>query len=286
MPSTSVSTLAQAALDVLLTADPLEKARLSRRAAAAWQSGEIDTLGLVEPPDIPARPPRPQLLPPRDMPRRRRAGSVAGRIALLHALAHIELNAIDLSWDIIVRFCGRHVPTIPRGFVDDWVGVADDEARHYRLLADRLADFGAAYGDHPAHDGLWQAATDTAHSLGARLAVVPLVLEARGLDVTPAMVEALHAADDPASATILQTIHDDEIGHVAVGRRWFEWWCRQDDLLPVTTYQHLVRTHFKGVLKRPFNTKSRDLAGFHAAFYEPLADQPLGTSEAASPQVS
>ena len=151
------------------------------------------------------------------MPRRRNFGSQAGRIALIHALAHIELNAIDLAWDIIARF---HDNRLPRAFYDDWVGVAAEEAEHFALLADRLAALGAAYGDLPAHDGLWEAAAATAHDLLARLAIVPLVLEARGLDVTPEMILRLERADDTASAAILGRIYQDEIGHVAVGMRW------------------------------------------------------------------
>jgi len=186
----------------------------------------------------------------------------------LHALAHIELNAIDLAWDILARFAG---PDLPEAFYADWIGVADDEARHFEMLSERLAALGAAYGDLPAHDGLWQSAAATAHDLAARLAVVPMVLEARGLDVTPAMVAKLEAVGDRASAAVLQTIHDDEIGHVAVGRRWFQFVCEERGLDPAATFQNLVRAHFKGQVKPPFNQLSRDRAGLPAAYYEPLA---------------
>jgi uncharacterized ferritin-like protein (DUF455 family) len=202
------------------------------------------------------------------MPKRRAGGSPAGRIALLHALAHIELNAIDLAWDIIARFGAA---ALPREFYDDWVRVAAEEAEHHALLAERLAGFGAAYGDLPAHDGLWQAAETTSHDLLARLAVVPLVLEARGLDVTPEMTLRLERLGDRESAAILRRIYADEIGHVAVGRRWFEFVCAARDLPPVATYHALVRRHFRGGLKAPFNTEGRDAAGFAAAFYAPLA---------------
>ena len=175
--------LCQAAVAVLRTAEPAEKVKLSHAAAAGWRSGAIDDVGSAAPPARPARPPRPELRPPRDMPKRRAGGT--GRVALLHALAHIELNAIDLAWDIVARFTGE---ALPRAFYDDWVKVADEEAKHFGLLAGRLMALGAAYGDLPAHDGLWQAAEATAHDLLARLAVVPLVLEARGLDVAPAMI--------------------------------------------------------------------------------------------------
>jgi uncharacterized ferritin-like protein (DUF455 family) len=208
------------------------------------------------------------LLPPREMPKRRAFGSRAGRIALLHALAHIELNAIDLGWDIVARFSGS---ALPRSFFDDWVGVAAEEAGHFELLAARLADFGARYGDLPAHDGLWEAAAATADDLLARLAVVPLVLEARGLDVTPQMAERLERAGDAPSAAILRHIYRQEIGHVAIGRRWFERLCRSRGLVPEHVFGERVRRCFKGSLKPPFNHAARAAAGFPASYYEPLA---------------
>jgi uncharacterized ferritin-like protein (DUF455 family) len=206
--------------------------------------------------------------------RRRISPHPAGRIALVHALAHIELNAIDLAWDVIARF--RAVPGLPREFFGDWVGVAMEEAKHFTLLDARLAELGAAYGDLPAHDGLWQAAEATAHDLAARLAVVPLVLEARGLDVTPDMIARLVNAGDGASAAILQVIHDEEIGHVAVGRRWFEHCCRDAGRDPVPAYHALVRQYFRGHIKAPFNHASRARAGLTPAYYMPLAEAPVG----------
>lgn len=202
------------------------------------------------------------------MPRRRGGGSPAGRIALLHALAHIELNAIDLAWDLIARFAAAE---LPQEFYNDWVGVAAEEAEHHVLLAERLGAFGACYGDLPAHDGLWQAAEATSHDLLARLAVVPLVLEARGLDVTPTMIARLDRLGDAESAAVLRRIYDDEIGHVATGIRWFEFLCARDALPPAETYRALVRRYFKGVLKPPFNDAARTAAGFSAIFYAPLA---------------
>jgi len=225
-------------------------------------------IGAAAPPDRPARPERPVLLPPREMPRRRNFGSPAGRIALLHALAHIELNAIDLAWDIVGRFSA---PELPRRFFDDWTGIAAEEAEHFALLAARLEGFGARYGDLPAHDGLWEAAAATRHDLLARLAIVPLVLEARGLDVTPEMADRLHRAGDDDSATILGRIFRDEIGHVAVGVRWFKYLCRAGGHDPGLAFQACVRAHFKGRLKPPFNRAARDKAGFPAEYYEPLA---------------
>lgn len=268
-----MSTLSEAACAVLTTTDPAAKARLSRQIATEWRSGKIADIGDASPPDRPARPSEPLLMAPKFVKRRRISAHPAGRVALLHALAHIELNAVDLAWDIIARFapCVAHGPSLPRAFFDDWVGVADEEAKHFSLLSERLRDLDAAYGDLPAHDGLWQAAQSTAHDLAARLAVVPLVLEARGLDVTPAMIDRLKGADDEESAAILQIIHDDEIGHVAVGRRWFEHVCQEAGEDPVPTYHALVRRHFRGAIKSPFNRESRDRAGFAAAYYEPLA---------------
>jgi uncharacterized ferritin-like protein (DUF455 family) len=202
------------------------------------------------------------------MPRRRAAGSAAGRIALLHALAHIELNAIDLAWDIIARFTEQ---SLPREFYDDWVAVAVEEAKHHALVVARLAELGARYGDLPAHDGLWEAAQATAHDLLARLAVVPLVLEARGLDVTPAMIARLDRFGDAESAAVLQVIYDDEIGHVATGLRWFARLCAERGREPVATYQQLVRRHFRGALKPPFNRSGRDAAGLAEQYYAALA---------------
>jgi uncharacterized ferritin-like protein (DUF455 family) len=263
-------TLAEGAAAILAAGEPAEKVALSRALATRWRAGGM-TIGNAIPPPRPARPARPALCPPRDMPRRRNFGSIAGRIALIHALAHIELNAIDLAWDIIARFPGAD---LPRGFYDDWVGVAAEEAEHFTLLVDRLGALGAAYGELPAHDGLWEAAAATAHDLLARLAVVPLVLEARGLDVTPEMTLRLERAGDEASAAILRRIYDDEIGHVAVGARWFERLCRQHGLDPEAVFRDKVRRHFNGALKPPFNRTARDAAGLPQQWYEMLSAQP------------
>jgi uncharacterized ferritin-like protein (DUF455 family) len=260
--------LAGAACAVLKTPEPAAKVALSYAIAAAWRHGELAEIGRAPPPERPARPAQPLLLAPRDMPKRRAGGAQGTRTALLHALAHIELNAIDLAWDIIARFGDE---ALPRDFYDDWVGVAAEEAKHHELLAARLADLGAAYGDLPAHDGLWGAAQATAHDLLARLAVVPLVLEARGLDVTPAMIGRLARAGDGESAAVLRIIYADEIGHVASGSRWFAWLCDRRGLAPEATYQALVTRHFRGALKPPFNRDGRAAAGLAPGYYEPLA---------------
>ncbi|MCG8596176.1 MAG: ferritin-like domain-containing protein [Kiloniellales bacterium] len=260
--------LAEAAVAVLAAAEPPDKLRLTEAAAAAWQDGRITKVGRADPPARPARPARPLLVPPREVPRRRIGRDPAGRIALLHALAHIELNAIDLAWDLIARFgSGEGGSELPRAFFDDWCRVAADEARHFGLLSARLGELGAAYGDLPAHDGLWEAARATSGDLLARLAVVPLVLEARGLDVTPGMIDKLRRAGDPASAAILEVIYREEITHVAAGERWFAFLCRGQGASPGPTWEILVRRHFKGLLKPPFNDEARRAAGMSPDVY-------------------
>ncbi|MGO1118044.1 ferritin-like domain-containing protein [Rhodovibrionaceae bacterium A322] len=261
-------TLTAAACSVLNQADPVVKARRSRAAAADWRAKRLQGIGDSLPPSRPARPDHPLLVAPKDVPKRRLNSNPEGRIALLHALAHIELNAIDLAWDIIARFAGQ---ALPEAFFDDWVMVADDEAKHYLMLADRLSDLGAAYGDLPAHDGLWQAAEVTAHDLLARLAVVPMVLEARGVDITPKTIDRLKSFGDKESAAALEVIYKDEITHVAAGRRWFEWSCQEQKIDPVQTFQELVRKYFKGQIKPPFNEEGRLEAGFPPHYYLPLS---------------
>jgi uncharacterized ferritin-like protein (DUF455 family) len=250
---------------VLETPEPAGKVRLTRAVAAAWAAGEIGKIGRAQPPERPARPVLPLLRPPREMPRRRVGPGSKGRIALYHALAHIELNAIDLAWDLIARFTGEG---LPRAFHDDWVRVAAEEAKHFTLLDARLTALGAAYGDLPAHGGLWEAAQETARDLLARLAVVPLVLEARGLDVTPGLIAKLEAVGDTQGAAALRVIYEEEIGHVAAGKRWFDCLCRRRGLEPDQAWPALVRRHFKGALKPPFNQAARQRAGLAPAFYQ------------------
>ena len=218
-------------------------------------------------PAQPARPERPELMAPARMPKRGRAGSPRSRIALLHALAHIEFSAIDLAFDLV----GRFGAVFPRAFADDWVAVGADEAMHFALLSRRLAALGARYGDLPAHAGLWDAAADTADDPLARLAVVPTVLEARGLDVTPGMVAALERAGDARSAAILVRIYKDEIRHVGAGMRWFRFGCESALLDPVPTWKALVQKHFRGIVKPPFNDSARGEAGLSRDFYGGLA---------------
>jgi uncharacterized ferritin-like protein (DUF455 family) len=275
-------TLAELAVEVLTTADGREKTAISHRNAARWRearaAGQPLAIGTATPPPRPARPARPDLLPPRDVPRRR-PGSPHGRIALLHALAHIELNAVDLHWDIIARF--TDVP-MPPGFYDDWVKSADEESKHFNLLCDCLEAMGSHYGALPAHAGMWRAAEDTAEDLMGRLAVVPMVLEARGLDVTPGMIEIFDKAGEGAATAALRTIYAEEVGHVAYGVKWFNWLCGRDGLDPKDEFHALVRRYFRGALKPPFNEEKRAEAGLPPDFYWPLADEVEGAAGTAA----
>ena len=257
------ATLSEAALAVLLEPSAVGKVARTRAYGDAWSDRRLTEIGCAIPPARPARPPRAQLCPPRDMPKRRKGGA-AGRAAFVHAIAHIELNAIDLAWDIVARFTGE---VLPQAFYDDWVSVALDEAEHFAMLSNRLAELGYAYGDLPAHDGLWQAATDTADDLLARLAVVPMILEARGLDTTPDAVRRLSEAGDHETATILETIGREEIPHVAAGVRWFEFLCERRGREPVAAFHDLVRSRFNGVIKAPFNHAARRAAGMAEPYY-------------------
>ena len=258
-----MTSLASACRGVLLTAEPYDKVRAARAAARAWRRGELGWSFDVGMPESPARPAAPELLPASRMPKRGRGGSERGRIAMLHALAHIEFAAIDLAFDLVGRFGGE----FPREFVDDWIGVGADEAMHFALLDRRLRALGACYGALPAHDGLWEAADATAGDALARLAVVPMVLEARGLDVTPATVGRFEAAGDARSAAILSRIYRDEIRHVRAGTKWFGWGCKARRIAPVSEWQRLVRTHFRGAVKPPFNDSARGEAGLSRDYY-------------------
>ncbi|MCW5645876.1 MAG: ferritin-like domain-containing protein [Sphingopyxis sp.] len=259
--------LDEAARAVLLTADPHAKRRAARAFARAWRRGEIDHRCAAAMPDQPAWPAAPQLLAPNQMPKRGKGGSERGRIALLHALAHIEFVAIDLAVDLVGRFGDQ----FPRAFVDDWVAVAADEAMHFALLDRRLRTLGSHYGAFPAHAGLWEAAQVTADDALARLAIVPMVLEARGLDVTPATVERFRAAGDEASARILSRIYRDEIRHVRAGTDWFGWLCDERGFNAVETWQSLVKSRFRGILKPPFNDSARHDAGLTQEYYALVA---------------
>ncbi len=264
-----------AALSVLMTADPAGKAACARRVAADWRAGALALPERGAPgiaPDRPARPDKPVLAPPSGVPKRK-LGSRQGRFALLHAVAHIEFNAIDLTFDLVARFGGdaRISDEDRAAFISDWITVGDDEARHFGLLGERLTALGGAYGDLPAHDGLWSAAEATKDDLPARLAIAPMVLEARGLDVTPVMIERLRAAADEESAGALEIIYTEEVAHVAAGRRWFDAVVSAEGHDPRVRFQTLVRQYFRGALKPPFNIPARDRANLPEDWYAPLA---------------
>ncbi|MCQ4167156.1 ferritin-like domain-containing protein [Tahibacter harae] len=261
------SNLFAAARDCLAECQPQRKLALTQATAQAYAAGRLtlDDGGAVQPIGEPGRPARPELVPPRQL-AQRGLGSPAGRAALVHAVAHIEFNAINLAWDAVYRFRG-----MPAGFYADWIAVAADEARHFALLSRRLDDFGMAYGDLPAHDGLWDMARRTAHSCLERMALVPRVLEARGLDVTPGMIERLVAVDDTATVAILEQILAEEVAHVAAGTRWFAWCCERAGVDPADTFTDLLQRYGRGVLKGPFNRRDRLAAGFTAHELDRLA---------------
>lgn len=265
--------LAERAVDVLTTADGRKKTALSRAHAAEWfrlrDAGTPMAIGQASPPGTPARPEKPELLAPNQVPRRR-ANTGPGRIALLHAIAHIELNAVDLHWDIIARFA--HIP-MPLGFYDDWVRAADDESKHFNLMCDCLEALGSSYGAIPAHAGMWRAAEDTSEDLLGRLAVVPMVLEARGLDVTPGMITIFRQADIADAVAALEVIYKEEVAHVAYGSKWFNWLCGRDGSDPKDVFHTLVRRYFHGTLKPPFNEEKRAEAGLPPDFYWPLSER-------------
>lgn len=259
--------LGAACVKVLAQADPRAKIMAARKVARAWRLGQLEHRFTADPPERPARPTHPELRPPNQMPKRGRGGSVRARIAMIHAIAHIEFVAIDLAFDLIARFGSE----FPREFADDWLRVGAEEAMHFALLNRRLRELGSHYGALPAHDGLWAAAIETAHDAAARLAVVPMVLEARALDITPQTITRFAGAGDQRTAQYLKRIMRDEIRHVAAGTKWFCWTMNRTGEDSRKGYQRLVAQHFRGTLKPPFNDSARDEAGLTQDFYIPLA---------------
>jgi len=235
-----------------------DKATCVHTLHADWQAGRIDlaTAATRIPIDQPGQPEKPELVPPQQVPRRR-ASTLPGRAALIHALAHIEFNAINLALDAAHRFSG-----MPPQYYTDWLTVAEEEAQHFELLNAHLATLGYAYGDFPAHNGLWDMALKTAHDPLVRMALVPRVLEARGLDATPLIVDKLRAVNDTRMIEILAVIERDEIGHVAIGSRWFGWLCAARGLQPDATFRQLLVDYDAPPLKPPFNLAARRQAGF------------------------
>ena len=245
------------ALEILALADPAEKAAQTRALVAALGPVVIDTEAVLATPDaIPGRPALPSLVSPNDVPRRSPA-TPEGRAALLHAVTHIEFNAINLALDAVWRFAG-----MPLQYYLDWLGVASEEALHFTLLREHLVSLGFDYGSFDAHDGLWAMTQRTAHDITARMALVPRTLEARGLDATPPMQARLRQAGDLRAAEILGVILRDEVGHVAIGNHWYRWLCARDGHDPVAHYAELARRHHAPRLHPPFNFEARRAAGF------------------------
>jgi len=254
-----VTDLHAAAKQCLDATDPAEKLRLTRATWEALLAGNLHADSAAPPPQpisAPGRPARPALVNARQVPQRG-LGSDEGRAALVHAIAHIEFNAINLAWDAVYRFRDK-----PAAYYRDWASCANDEARHFAMLAGRLEELGHAYGDFAAHDGLWQMAEKTAGSDTARMALVPRVLEARGLDVTPGMIERLRQLGDTRTVAILQVILREEVAHVAAGTRWYRHCCARDGLDPVDTFFALLQDYMGVSLRGPFNLPARRAAGF------------------------
>ncbi|MCZ8368724.1 MAG: ferritin-like domain-containing protein [Porphyrobacter sp.] len=262
-----MTTVARAIRAALLTPEPRAKCFATRALARDWRRGGLGWEFDVAMPDWPAWPDAPELLPPGQMPKRRKGGSERGRIALWHSLAHIEFVAIDLALDMAGRFGAE----MGAEFVSDFLDVAADEAMHFALLARKLESLGSHYGALPAHAGLWEAAFATRHDVAARLAVVPMVLEARGLDVTPATLERVAASGDVNGAKILTRILDDEIRHVAAGTKHFLRCAEVAREEPESLWQNLVKSHFRGHIKPPFNDSARLAAGLSRGFYAAIA---------------
>jgi len=244
----------------LAACDPAEKVAHTQRAGQLLRDGacrlDIDAAPLRL--DSPGRPDRPRLVHYSQLPGRK-LGSREGRAAFIHALAHIEFNAINLAWDAVLRFRG-----LPQDFYRDWVRVAAEEALHFNLLDARLQGLGSGYGEFPAHDGLWEMAAKTAGDVLVRMALVPRVLEARGLDVTPAMIRRLQQAGDADTVAILDRLYADEIGHVEIGSRWYRYLCAQRGLEPAATFRALLADYDLDRIKSPVNEAARAQAGFDA----------------------
>ncbi|TRD11240.1 ferritin-like domain-containing protein [Erythrobacter insulae] len=260
----SLTSAIEAALN---TADPRAKCFATRDVARRWRRDELAWQFDVTMPDHPARPEAPELLPPTQMPRRGKFGSARAQIALWHSLAHIEFVAIDLALDMAGRFGAE----MGEEFVADFLYVAADEAMHFALLDRKLRSMGSHYGALPAHGGLWEAAHTTRHDVTARLAIVPMVLEARGLDVTPATLERVKAAGDDNGVKILTRILDDEIRHVGFGTKHFLRCAAKQGKPPESLWKTLVQRYFKGSVKPPFNDSARLAAGLSREFYAEVA---------------
>jgi len=252
--------LFNAAYQCLMTADVDNKLAMTQAVAQQWVEQGLSLTDLPKTPiqkiSQPGRPSHPKLVAPRDLPRRR-LSTPEGHAALLHSVTHIEFNAINLAWDAVYRF-----RDMPAAFYDDWVNIAKEEAEHFQLLREHVRSLGYDYGDFPAHNGLWEMAVKTDFDVLVRMALVPRVLEARGLDVTPGMMKKLEASGDQRAVEILQIILRDEIGHVAVGSRWFRHACAAQNQQPESTFKALIQEYLQGELRPPFHVEARLAAGF------------------------
>jgi len=251
--------LFEAAQRCIAESDPEMKVMLTEQAAAAFFSGDLKLIKKTQMPKAiaaPGRPDKPVLIPPKNLPKRG-MGTTEGRACFLHAITHIEFNAVNLAWDAVYRF-----RDMPYEFYADFVKVASDEARHFTMLSKRLQEMDVRYGDFKAHNGLWEMAEKTAHSCLERMALVPRVLEARGLDVTPGMMARLRSVGDQVSADILEIILAEEIPHVAAGTRWFLWCCKQENKEPLKTFSDLITGLAKASIRGPYNLPARHAAGF------------------------
>ncbi|MBI3900401.1 MAG: ferritin-like domain-containing protein [Gammaproteobacteria bacterium] len=244
--------------EALLQADGASKCAAMQALKRAWDAGELDQDGdsAIDVVDQPGRPERPLLVSPRDV-ERRQVSTLEGRAALIHSIAHIEFNAINLALDAIYRFRG-----LPRAYYGDWLQVAAEEAYHFTLLRDHLRSLGFDYGDFSAHNGLWQMALQTAHDPLVRMALVPRVLEARGLDVSPTLINKFKSCGDRRAVEILEIIQRDEIGHVRIGNRWYHYLCEQRALDPLETFRRLLVEYNAPRLRPPFAEAARRQAGF------------------------
>ncbi|KAI9290865.1 hypothetical protein K502DRAFT_297823 [Neoconidiobolus thromboides FSU 785] len=271
------TTLCQWAAKILYTEDPIEKVKLTNEAGEWWRNKENLPIGREESiPDIPPRPSNFDIVQPGRAPRRGKAGSLASRITILHALANVEQWAIDTAWDNIARFGkieeNSNNPPFPKGYYDDFVKMALDEAKHFNWLIQRLDALDAKFGDIPIHAGIWESAAETKHLMPARMAIVHMVHEARGLDVNPSTINNFKKHGDIESSTMLEKIYEDEITHVEIGTRWFKYYFKENKIDPNAKYFHaFVSKHFFGTLKPPFNYPARDQAGLGREFYEPMA---------------
>ena len=259
--------LRHGALAAFTLEDPVRKVAAVQVLWDQRHTLDVDTATNLPVPAQPGRPPRPVLVLPKDVPRRS-PFTAPGHASLVHSISHIEFNAINLALDAIWRFAG-----LPDAYYRDWLQVAAEEAKHYTLLADHLASLGQAYGDFPAHDGLWTMAENTRHDVAARMALVPRTLEARGLDATPIIQTKLRKVGSVAAlqaVEILDVILREEVGHVAIGNRWYHWICERDGLSSAAFHAEMARQHGGPSLKPPFNLAARRLAGFTQAELDAL----------------